>query len=985
MAFAGAGKTVMSAIVSEYLRNEYTVNHPNVGVATLYCNYQQKDDQHLDNLERSIFRQVISSMTTIPPSIKQLYGRGRRNDPKQPPQCSTLHSAVERDKGVTWPTAIVVLDALDEADVRVQDQVKERILGLPFPNVRFLCTSRPFSKFHDIFSSSAQIEIAATDKDIKTFVNSHIDENKLLSKLLKNDMKLREDIADTIITQAKKMFLMARLHVEGIETADSRAEIREFLRGLPSGIEETYKETMKRIRRQSGRDRIRAERALTWVFGADRQLDLVELQHGLAIMNLGRGADKVTEDDLPDEDAILSACQGLLVLVQQASDKPKLEPVHYTTKEYFATAYSTEFPTGHFEIAAACASYLSLRTLAMMISSHFAELNLYKEEDDLAYSTGGQPSGGFRAEPQKYPYIIWREFPLLDYAGRKWGFHLLAGDPTAAAAISPSDIFWQFGLAGFDWGSWLARPGVSHAKWCDGTYNNVLESYNAIEKVLAGLAEGGYNINNTDHEGRTMLYYAARSGNQAAVRFLLAQDGVDAGEPEAEDADPLLAATDAGLDGVVRVLMSVVSLRTSDGGDGEKQDERRSPTQGRGTYSLERLRNAQIKASKKSWYGNRKTLLELLLEKTKEVDNKEGAGLLHLALDKASSSSTELVTFLLERNLDVRARDEAGNTALHMAVFTSKHVLVEELLRKGLGPHATNQAGETALQVALNVGSFLIVLQLLGSSTAEMRRTLTFNAHSSKWTGGTPILWAAASSGYSTEEAIKGLLSAGADANVVDASRTSVLGHLASAPNFPSNVSNALIKNLASHCLEFSKPSLASTGLDLMTSLIDKTYPSEPNYYISHAESVLWGLLSNGANPRSQDSAGRTPYDHAVESSNKTFKTILDIHNRLTCGLESLDRQDEQGKTPLFHLAESKISPRPKGQIAKALLAAGADLNIQDGNGQTPIFAVGKGGVADLWTILEEAGADLNVRDHSGRRPELVRGDCRISMIFHGA
>jgi len=51
--------------------------------------------------------------------------------------------------------------------------------------------------------------------------------------------------------------------------------------------------------------------------------------------------------------------------------------------------------------------------------------------------------------------------------------------------------------------------------------------------------------------------------------------------------------------------------------------------------------------------------------------------------------------------------------------------------------------------------------------------------------------------------------------------------------------------------------------------------------------------------------------------------------------------------------------------MVKALLDAGADPNIQDDTGRTPIFAAG----GNVWEALEKGGAKLDIKDTSGSRP----------------
>ena len=58
-----------------------------------------------------------------------------------------------------------------------------------------------------------------------------------------------------------------------------------------------------------------------------------------------------------------------------------------------------------------------------------------------------------------------------------------------------------------------------------------------------------------------------------------------------------------------------------------------------------------------------------------------------MALHKPSPRSSELVSFVLERNFDLRGRDEAGYTTLHLAAVINEPNLVRKLLDYGVDPN----------------------------------------------------------------------------------------------------------------------------------------------------------------------------------------------------------------------------------------------------------------------------------------------------------
>ena len=74
--------------------------------------------------------------------------------------------------------------------------------------------------------------------------------------------------------------------------------------------------------------------------------------------------------------------------------------------------------------------------------------------------------------------------------------------------------------------------------------------------------------------------------------------------------------------------------------------------------------------------------------------------------------------------------------------------------------------------------------------------------------------------------------------------------------------------------------------------------------------------------------------------------------------------KDDSGWTPLYHAASEGHT-----EIAKLLLDAGADVNVKDDSGWTPLHHTASGGLTEIAKLLLDAGADVNVKDDSGWTP----------------
>ena len=74
-----------------------------------------------------------------------------------------------------------------------------------------------------------------------------------------------------------------------------------------------------------------------------------------------------------------------------------------------------------------------------------------------------------------------------------------------------------------------------------------------------------------------------------------------------------------------------------------------------------------------------------------------------------------------------------------------------------------------------------------------------------------------------------------------------------------------------------------------------------------------------------------------------------------------------------------------RAEVVTALLAAGADSNARDEDGDTPLRSAGYRADAEAVTALVNAGADLNAKDNDGRTPlqrATKRGHLRVAALL---
>lgn len=108
-------------------------------------------------------------------------------------------------------------------------------------------------------------------------------------------------------------------------------------------LHDIYNDIMDRPIRQQP-THVLAMRVLSWVVYALRPLTLIELQHALAIDELGPDAISITEDSLTPQTNILNICAGMIKLDERDGT---VCLVHKTAQDYFDRNGNRYFPTAH--------------------------------------------------------------------------------------------------------------------------------------------------------------------------------------------------------------------------------------------------------------------------------------------------------------------------------------------------------------------------------------------------------------------------------------------------------------------------------------------------------------------------------------------------------------------------------------------------------------------------------------------------------------
>jgi len=133
-----------------------------------------------------------------------------------------------------------------------------------------------------------------------------------------------------------------------------------------------------------------------------------------------------------------------------------------------------------------------------------------------------------------------------------------------------------------------------------------------------------------------------------------------------------------------------------------------------------------------------------------------------LALENDRNEVAE--SLIKQPNLNLKAENPDGMTALMLAVWHKRADFVKKLLQRGADPNHQDKEGDSAVHGAAWVGSTDILSMLLDAgANPDFKNKL----------GGTAMMWAAS---YGQDEAVRILLNRGADPRIKDVDGVTAAG-----------------------------------------------------------------------------------------------------------------------------------------------------------------------------------------------------------------
>ncbi len=447
-----------------------------------------------------------------------------------------------------------------------------------------------------------------------------------------------------------------------------------------------------------------------------------------------------------------------------------------------------------------------------------------------------------------------------------------------------------------------------------------------VEKVRL-LLEAGSDVNKADSDSQTPLIWAARNGHAECAQLLLNTPGIDVNKADKNGFTPLLWATRNGHTECVQLLRNTPGIAVNE----PNQNSTLSPSLAEATNHTDHARiihtaseqfNNSLHAAAREGDAEKVSLLLASGADVNKVDEHSIAPLIWAA----NLGHTECVRLLLTApGIEVNTVDKSRCTPLVHAALNGHTECVRLLLNApGIDVNKENQDKRTPLHAATFNGHTECVRLLLKVPEIELNTKDVDNS--------TPLI-IAAHNGHA--ECVKLLLTApGTDVNASD---------------------NPPLLHAALHGhTECVRLLINAPGIDVNRANPQGGTPLIAAAFKGHTECVRLLINAPGIEV---DKAGQ---------NNTTALSIAEAAGHTECA-RLIREAGGQGQS---NASLSDAARDGDIEAVRRLLASGADVNMEDKNGFTPLHAAAFQGHTECVRLLLAApGIDVNQENENGWTP----------------
>ncbi|KAF9870565.1 ankyrin repeat-containing protein [Colletotrichum karsti] len=493
----GSGKSVFAATLIHHLAQE--------GVPVLYFFFRQIIDAN--NKPVSAIRDWLAQILKFSPPL-QLRLKGFLDESRSLESISIADLwSLLRTALSYLPKAYCIVDALDEMN---QDDAMEDFLQHLSTlshwrpsDFKIVITSRPVPSVEIPLrlarSLNIRLEEDMVDADIAVYVRSRLSE----SAIPPGD---HESIQKAVPGRANGLFLYAKLAMDAFLRPGAR--VKDVLKELPDDLNVMYDKLLREHARRSGVAEPIQRMIMQWVTHANRPMRLLELAEmiSFSLKMLRYPEDKRGLKEM--KQLVRAACGPLLENLPDETicvvHHSLTEFLNGSTREVDTQGYPIlEFGPTHNNLALACLAYLR--------SGYLDDVEVAKNH--FLANAFGRPQGGNVDEK-------WLSAPLLRYAVSNWHIHAKKAASIGYDQTEVNIVLDKF-FFGDNFRKWGYLAGIWHIE--DDTtplLTAIVLGLKDYTKHLLERAKVGEEICvNKDNE--LCLPYAARQGNEEIVGLLL--------------------------------------------------------------------------------------------------------------------------------------------------------------------------------------------------------------------------------------------------------------------------------------------------------------------------------------------------------------------------------------------------------------------------------------------------------------------------------
>lgn len=516
---------------------------------------------------------------------------------------------------------------------------------------------------------------------------------------------------------------------------------------------------------------------------------------------------------------------------------------------------------------------------------------------------------------------------------------MLAKDPDVVKREDPSPLYGAIGYGQMDVVKLLIANGADVNGSKPSSWTPLHAAAAGKPEIVRLLIEKGADVNANAEYGGTPLCRALSEGSREAA-WVLIRHGAKITPVDSVDSDPLAQATRKGFVDLVRLFLRRVRYPKPHLDRALKEAVRyRAPGE---VVSREDVTIAELLVDngadasaglRMAVRHSSDEMFRLMLAKGADVPRSK-------ALLSVGRNQLAMAKELIARGADVNAAGISGHTALSNAAEAGDIKSVRFLLAHGADPNTVDKDGHTPLYLAALSDH---------RETAEL--LIKNGANSNPTTKGQSLIGELV--GWRRQYAmVRFLVDHGAKLNIWTAAALGETENVAELLKEDPKRLNALSpgyrKRTPLSC------AVARGHLQTCKLLLDKgaKVMSGSGAVECGDAAVLKLLAKHGADLNAKDKRGDAPLHHAVSRRDKTVTRAL-----LAAGAQ-VDAKGQYSEAPLH---------RAGYELAWILLKHGADPNVKDKRGRTPLF--GRWVELDRYELLLKHGANPNATDKFGRTP----------------